>query len=251
MRTDAEPLPPPLTTPRPLRVAVAATHELFRRGLRTSLETAGIVVAGEGGTVAASLIDAGPGAPDVVVVDLDGLDPVEAGETVATAGPTARVVVLAGERSQALSALLAGAVASVRRTAQADEVCAAVAAAARGDAFISEPGASVLLQVARSNQIEPWAANRIRTTLSTREAEVLRAVAAGCNNTAIASALYISSKTVKNHIASILQKLGLENRVQAAVYAVRAGLVAGPLEAAPDPRLRRLGDPAGGAGSGD
>jgi DNA-binding NarL/FixJ family response regulator len=251
MRTDAEPLPHSVIAPRPVRVAVAAAHELYRRGLRTSLEAAGIVVAGEGGTVAASLADAGPRSPDVVVLDLDGLDAGAAGETVAAAGPTARVVVLAAERAQALSALLAGAVASVRRTAQPEEVCDAVAAAARGDAFITEPGASMLLQVARANQIEPSAAHRIRTTLSTREAEVLRAVAAGCNNTAIASALYISSKTVKNHIASILEKLGLDNRVQAAVYAVRAGLTPVPLEAAPDRRPRRLRDPIGGPDGAD
>jgi len=82
-----------------------------------------------------------------------------------------------------------------------------------------------VLQQVRATAISPEAADTIRAELSDRELDVLKLIAAGNDNAMIAAQLHISPKTVKNHISNILMKLQIENRIQAAVYAVRSGLV--------------------------
>ena len=100
-----------------------------------------------------------------------------------------------------------------------------IEAAAIGEALISPHIAAKVLQHVRANSTSPEIAETIHAELSDRELEVLRLAANGHDNAEIARRLHISPKTVKNHISNILMKLQLENRIQAAVYAVRSGIV--------------------------
>jgi DNA-binding NarL/FixJ family response regulator len=100
-----------------------------------------------------------------------------------------------------------------------------IGAAAVGESLVSPAIAGKVLQQVRATAVSPEAADTIRAELSERELDVLKLIAAGNDNAMIAAQLHISPKTVKNHISNILMKLQIENRIQAAVYAVRSGLV--------------------------
>jgi NarL family two-component system response regulator LiaR len=99
-----------------------------------------------------------------------------------------------------------------------------ITAASVGESLISPPIASKVLQRMRAVTLDQGA-EKIRAELSERELDVLRLIANGKDNSEIAEALHISPKTVKNHISNILMKLQIDNRIQAAVYAVRSGIV--------------------------
>jgi DNA-binding NarL/FixJ family response regulator len=109
------------------------------------------------------------------------------------------------------------------KDASVPELVAGVRAAARGDAAFSPPAATTVRDLLRA--VGPTDELQATAELSEREIEVLRLVAQGKDNPQIARELFISPETVKNHISSVLGKLGLENRIQAAVYAVRSRLV--------------------------
>jgi NarL family two-component system response regulator LiaR len=100
-----------------------------------------------------------------------------------------------------------------------------IQSAAIGESLISPTIAGKVLERVRSASASPDAAETIRSELSDREIEVLKLIANGKDNAQIAADLHISPKTVKNHISNILMKLQIENRIQAAVYAVRSGIV--------------------------
>ena len=100
-----------------------------------------------------------------------------------------------------------------------------IRAAAAGESLISPQIAAKLLQRLRAQSTSEDAAAMIQAELSDREIEVLKLIANGKDNAQIASELFISPKTVKNHISNILMKLQIDNRIQAAVYAVRSGIV--------------------------
>jgi DNA-binding NarL/FixJ family response regulator len=122
-----------------------------------------------------------------------------------------------------LDALAAGACGYVLKSTPPEEVVQAIGAAHRGESTISSAVAGRLVErvrASRANERPPPPAS-----LTPREIEILRLVAQGKENHEIAEALFISVSTAKNHVASVLDKLGMHNRVQAAVYAVRAGLV--------------------------
>jgi DNA-binding NarL/FixJ family response regulator len=121
--------------------------------------------------------------------------------------------------------MMAGASGYMLKDASVEELVGAIRAAAAGESSISPPIASKLLRWLREGQAERRAPDALQAELSERELEVLRLLAAGKGNAEIAGELFISPKTVKNHIASILVKLQIENRIQAAVYAVKAGIV--------------------------
>ena len=111
------------------------------------------------------------------------------------------------------------------RLASVEELVGGIRAAAAGESSISPRIAAKLLAWMREGQAERRAPEAVQADLSEREIEVLRLLAAGKGNAEIAQELFISPKTVKNHIASILVKLQIENRIQAAVYAVKTGIV--------------------------
>ena len=212
-----------------LRVLLVDDHDLFRTGLRTLLEQEGLQVIGEAenGQVALRLV--GELAPDVVIMDLNmpGLTGVETTHRITGASPLTRVVVLtiSVEDDDVINAVMAGACGYLLKDSSIDQLIAGIRAAARGESLISPQIAAKLLQRLRAQTTDTGAAATILAELSDRELEVLRLIANGKDNAEIARELFISPKTVKNHISNILMKLQIENRIQAAVYAVRSGIV--------------------------
>ena len=214
----------PETSPR---VLLVDDHDLFRTGLRTLLEGEGVDVVGEARNGTDALAEIRTIAPDVVVMDLNmpGISGVEATSKIAMVAPLTRVLVLSASDQDAdvMDAIMAGACGYLLKEASIDELLAGIRAAAAGESLISPAIASKVLQRLRASA----ASAREESTpseLSDRELQVLRLVANGADNAQIAAELHISPKTVKNHISNILMKLQIENRIQAAVFAVRSGL---------------------------
>ncbi len=213
----------------PLRVLLVDDHDLFRTGLRNLLEEQGVEIIGEAGDGALAVTQVRELAPDVVVMDLNmpGMTGVEATRQITAIAPLTRVLVLtiSDHDTDVLDAILAGACGYLMKDASIDELMDGIRAAAIGESLISSHIAGKVLQRVRATSSQPEMAETIRTELSDREIEVLKLIANGKDNAMIAGELHISPKTVKNHISNILMKLQIENRIQAAVYAVRSGIV--------------------------
>ena len=212
-----------------LRVVIVDDHDLFRTGLRNLLEDQGVQVIGEaaGGAEAVRIVR--ELAPEVVVMDLNmpGMGGVDATRHISGIAPLTRVVMLtiSDQDSDVMDAILAGACGYLLKDSRIEELMAGIRAAARGESLISPNIAAKVLQRVRATSTQPEIANTIRAELSDREIEVLKLIANGKDNAVIAAELHISPKTVKNHISNILMKLQIDNRIQAAVYAVRSGIV--------------------------
>jgi len=213
-----------------IRVLIVDDHDLFRSGLRTLLdEQDGVVVVGEaaGGVEAVRIVS--ESAPDVVVMDLNmpGMTGVEATRQISTIAPLTRVVVLtiSDQDGDVMDAIFAGACGYLLKDASIQELMQGIRAAAVGESLISPTIAAKVLRRVRSSSSQPDIERTIRAELSEREIEVLKLIANGKDNAQIAGDLHISPKTVKNHISNILMKLQIDNRIQAAVYAVRSGIV--------------------------
>jgi DNA-binding NarL/FixJ family response regulator len=211
------------------RVLLVDDHDLFRTGLRNLLEEeGGVRVAGEAtnGSEAVRLVR--ELAPDVVVMDLNmpSMSGVEATRHITALSPLTRVIVLtiSDEDGDVLDAIVAGACGYLLKNSSISEVIAGIHAASLNQSLISPAIAAKVLQRVRATTEDTEMAATIRTELSGRELEVLKLVANGKDNAQIAAELVISPKTVKNHISNILMKLQIQNRIQAAVYAVRSGL---------------------------
>jgi NarL family two-component system response regulator LiaR len=209
-----------------IRVVLVDDHDLFRRGLRELLEEQGLRVVGEAADGEEAVRLAAHAAPDVVVMDLSlpRASGVEATHRLAAASPASNVLVLtiSADEASVIEAIEAGACGYLLKDASAVEIAAGVRAAAAGESLLSPRIAGRLLDRVRGPRAEGQPGQRAE--LSERELEVLRLLAEGSDNDEIAEALVISPRTVKNHVSSILAKLHLENRIQAAVYAVRRGL---------------------------
>ena len=203
-------------------------HDLFRAGLRTLLEEQGVDIVGEADTGTRALEQIRETAPEVVVMDLNmpGISGVEATRQIAMIAPLTRVLVLtiSDQDADVMDAILAGACGYLLKDSTIDELMAGIAAAAQGESLVSPAIAAKVLQRLRATTTSPREAETIRSELSEREIQVLKLIANGKDNAMIAAELHISPKTVKNHISNILMKLQIENRIQAAVYAVRSGL---------------------------
>lgn len=198
-------------------------HTLFRAGLRELLEERGIDVVGEAPTVAAGVEQVQRCAPDVAIVDLSlpdgsGIDAIR--QICEKAPATAVLVLTVSEAERDLTdAVLAGSRGYLVKDAPIETIAAGVRAVCAGEAILSPRIASALLARMRSNGRPSDVRSDAR--LSPRERDVLRLVAEGEDNAAIGERLYISPHTVKNHISNILAKLHVDNRVQAAVRAIR------------------------------
>jgi DNA-binding NarL/FixJ family response regulator len=212
-----------------LRVLVVDDHDLFRTGLRNLLEQEGVNVVGEAENGEAAIRLASDLAPDVVIMDLNmpGAGGVETTRRLSSLAPLSRVVVLtiSADDDDVMSAVMAGACGYLLKDSSIQELIAGIRAAAEGESLISPQIAAKVLQRLRAQSKDIDAAETIRAELSDRELQVLKLIANGKDNAQIASELFISPKTVKNHISNILMKLQIENRIQAAVYAVRSGIV--------------------------
>ena len=168
--------------------------------------------------------------PDVTIMDLlmPGMGGVDATQEIVDEDPAARVVVLTITASdeEVLDALLAGACGYLLKDAATNEIVDGVRSAAAGDALISPTVATQLVaRLRQQRRSERVAAPPKPPPLTSRERDILRLLAKGRENSAIAAELVISPRTVKTHVAHVLNKLDLDNRVQAAVFAVRHGIV--------------------------
>ena len=209
------------------RVVVVDDHDLFRTGLMNLLTEQGIHVVGEAATGEAAVKLVRDLAPDVVVMDIHmpGISGVDATRELAAVAPRSRVVVLtiSEEDGDVVDAVMAGACGYLLKSSSIEELVAGIRAAAAGESLISPQIATKVLQLLRAQT--PGRTTPPRAELSQRELEVLKLIAIGKDNAEIAKDLFISPKTVKNHISNILMKLQIDNRIQAAVYAVRSGIV--------------------------
>lgn len=214
---------------RPIRVLVVDDYDLFRTGLTSLLSgQTGIEVVAQasGGRMGVRL--AGELHPDLVLMDLrmQDLSGIEATRQIVERDPATRVLALtvASADADVTAALHAGACGFLAKDTEIDDIAVAIRAAAGGAAWLSAKAAQVVLGQIRTATVQrPGGASRI-DQLSSREREVLRLVATGKENSEIASELNISPRTAKNHVSSILAKLEVPSRVQAAVYAVRQGV---------------------------
>ncbi len=208
-----------------IRVLIADDHPVVRQGLRTFLDVQDdIVVVGEAadGTEAVELTQTL--APDVILLDLKmpGLDGVGVLEEFRARGLAARALILtsAAGAGPVASAMAAGAVGYLYKDVDSEALVRAIRTAADGNVVLAPAAAGPLTGFAVVRQ-EPsgWDA------LTEREREVLGLVAQGRSNREIAKTLGVAEKTVKTHVSSVLTKLGVQDRTQAAVYAVRRGLI--------------------------
>lgn len=214
----------------PIRVLLADDHDIFRSGLRRLLdEFEDLTVVGEARRGAEAVDLARTAQPDVLVLDvrMPGMTGVEAAALVRDAAPGCAVLMLTVDDADdtVVAAVLAGASGYLVKDAQLEEIAAGIRAASAGRSLIAPSVAGALLDRLRRDARAP-AGEADDPALSGREQEVLARLVAGEANGDIAAGLHLSLSTVKSHVAAVLEKLGAENRVQAAVIAVRRGLVA-------------------------
>jgi DNA-binding NarL/FixJ family response regulator len=215
-----------------IRVLVVDDHDLFRAGLASVLashQDIEVVAQASGGKMGIRL--ARELRPDVVLMDLrmPDVDGPAATHAILENKPSTRVLALtvASDEADVAAAIVAGACGYLLKDSPIDDVVEAVRAAARGVAWLAPRAAEALLDRIRRDYAEPQVASELELEqeLSPRELEVLQLVARGLDNSEIAEELSISPRTAKNHVSNILSKLEVPNRIQAATYAVRAGLV--------------------------
>ena len=215
------------------RTVVLVDHDSpARAALAHSLRTGGITVAGEASGLERTVELVLDVRPDVVLVNIELGGPAVRAciEQLGLLAPASRILLLArADEDEIVEAILSGASGHVLQSAPDREMIAAVTATAAGHAVLSPPIAGRLLHNLR--RLRPrtppdsdTAARVIRTVLTGRELEILALLASGQSNKQIAQQLALSSNTVANHIKSILDKLGLENRIQAAGHAIRSGI---------------------------
>ncbi|WP_370948994.1 response regulator [Amycolatopsis sp. cg5] len=217
--------------PPPIRVFLVDDHVVVRRGMRAffdmldDIEVLGEAPDGQSALDQLAVSAAGDKLPDVVLMDLlmPRLDGIAATRVIKKLYPHVEVVALTSfsEAERVHSALEAGAAGYLLKDAEADQVVAAVRAANRGQVHL-DPA------VARKLTRSLVAPQRTATALTPREREILVLVAQGKSNRDIAEALVISERTARTHVSNVLSKLDLASRTQAALWAVREGLVAGP-----------------------
>jgi len=208
-----------------IRVLLVDDHLMVRTGLEELLVSdEEIEVVGSVGSAAEAVELVESERPDVVLMDLSmpEVDGVEATRRIVASDVETHVVALTSfaERDRVLAALDAGAVGYLLKDIEPDELRRAIRAAARGESPLS-PKAAGALVAARSQGADA-------TTLSDREREVLELVAEGLPNKLIARRLEISEKTVKAHLTSVYQQLGVTDRTQAAIWARRHGIAGEP-----------------------
>ena len=210
-----------------IRVVICDDHALFRRGLAMVLsEEEGIAVVGEAEDGEAAVAAAEELAPDVILMDvrMPKLSGIEATKAIAERAPATRIVMLtvSDEEEDLYEAVKAGAAGYLLKEISIEEVAGAVRSVVGGESLITPSMAAKLLTEFSNLSKRAEAKQGVPTPrLTGRELEVLRLVAQGMSNKEIASELYISENTVKNHVRNILEKLHLHSRMEAVVYAVR------------------------------
>jgi DNA-binding NarL/FixJ family response regulator len=204
-----------------IRVLIADDHPVVRQGLRTFLGVQeDIDVVGEAADGAEAVSRAEALTPDVILLDLNmpGVDGLTALRELRERGVSARVLVLTsvGERARVLPVVRAGAAGYLYKDVDPHALVQAIRAVHDGHVLFAPEAADAVLAADQGA--------KGATPLTEREREVLVQIARGRSNREIARALVVSEKTVKTHVSNILMKLGLQDRTQAALYAVRHGL---------------------------
>jgi NarL family two-component system response regulator LiaR len=211
-----------------IKVLLVDDHKIVRQGVRAYLQTlADITVIAEADSGAAAVGAVEQHHPDVVLMDLEmpgELDGITATRQIRKARPETQVIVVTSHHQDEyiFPAIRAGAISYLLKDIEPDELADAIRKAAQGEAVLDSRVASRIikeLQGIRKQEVNPF------TELSEREFDVLRLIAAGKSNAEIAETLVIGESTVKTHTGSILRKLHLDDRTQAAVYAWQQGIV--------------------------
>ncbi len=209
-----------MTDAAPIRVLIVDDHAVVRRGLRTFLDLLDdIEVVGEAADGAECLDAAASLRPDVILLDLvmPGFDGVETLRRLRASGSTARVLVVTSftDPTVVVPAIRAGARGVVYKDVEPRDLASAIRSVHAGHVLLHPDVAAAL--------IAPDAAPDRLASLTAREREVLAEIAQGRSNREIAKALLLAEKTVKTHVSNVLMKLGVADRTQAAIFAVRHG----------------------------
>lgn len=216
----------------PIKVLLVDDHAVVLRGLSFFLGTqADIRVVGEASNGREALAQAAALQPDVVLMDLvmPVMDGIEATAALRQSHPEVRVIILTSfsEQDRVVPAIRAGAAGYLLKDVQPEELVQAIRGAYSGQPQL-HPKVAGQLMAAVATPAAPPANTQIAAAagdLTVREREVLSLIAQGRSNKEIAAQLYIAEKTVKTHVSSLLSKLGLDDRTQAAIFALKHGLV--------------------------
>lgn len=214
--------------PRPLRLLVVDDHEVVRQGLVALIaRRPEFEVVGQAGTMAEAVSQAARFEPDLVVMDVrlpDGSG-IEACRDIRAARPATRVVMLTSypDEEAVLSAIIAGASGYLLKQIRGRDLVAALEAVGRGESLLDPAVTEKVL--ARVRQIATGAVHDELSELTAQERKILLLVAEGKTNKEIAAEIFLSDKTVKNYVSSILGKLNLQRRAQAAAYVAKHQLV--------------------------
>ncbi len=211
--------------PAPIRLLLADDHKMLREGLRRSMVERGFDVVGEARDGAEAVELANSLRPDVILmyVSMPEIDGVEATRQIRERQSDVRIVMLTMHADQDVlaDAIRAGANGYLVKDCSTDEIASAIETVAGGETALSPRLAASMLAEVRRQEDQ---AEQTRV-ITKREEEVLQHIADGCSTPEVAERLYISQKTVKNHLASIYQKLDARDRTQAVLQAVRMGIV--------------------------
>jgi two-component system, NarL family, response regulator DegU len=209
-------------------VLIADDHQLLRQALRRAMEDAGLVVLGEAGDGAEAVQLVDELRPELVIMDvtMPVLGGIEATRRLHAAHPDLPIVVLTMHDEEALreEALRAGASAFLTKDSSMQEVVATAIATAAGEALSAELASSILTEFDSRTTTETVAPVE-PSPLTPREEQILQLIADGYSTSEVAARLFISGKTVKNHLASIYDKLDARDRTQAVLSAVRIGII--------------------------
>lgn len=208
-----------------IRLLIADDHKIVREGLKAFIApTEGFEVVGESSNGADVIELAKQLNPDVILLDLlmPGLDGISAAREIIQSNPQARIIIITSylEDQKVIAAIKAGAAGYILKDSSPHELETAIREVHNGNSVFPARIASILVK--EICQTEKREENR--NPLTERETEILKLVAEGLSNQEIADRLYLSVWTVRTHVTEILGKLGVENRTQAALYALREGL---------------------------
>ncbi|MDP1809503.1 MAG: response regulator transcription factor [Actinomycetota bacterium] len=211
-----------------INVVIADDHTIVRQGLKRLLQEADMNVVGETSSGLETVKLVAEVQPDVVVMDIEmpELDGIAATRQIKKENPRVNVVILTMHESEdyLFEAIKAGAIGYILKDQAADELVETIRAAAMGLSQLEPRMAGLILREFSEIETKKDRQSRLFATLTNREKEILQYVAQAMSNKEIAKVLFISDKTVRNHLGNIFEKLHINDRTAAAIIAIRHGL---------------------------